>query len=187
MVQRFSFIMLVLIAMLSCWLLWHYVINLQWGTLANPNNPDAFAYNLQVNVMDDNGQPQYIFSSPYLVHYAVGDRVILQKPVMTMYNGAQPPWLLHADHGEAFNGNDMVKLWGNVNMSQAVGTANPSTLIKTTEITVYPKQRIATTKQYISAVQPNVQMNSVGMKLDLAQKTLDLLSQVQGVYEPTKS
>jgi lipopolysaccharide export system protein LptC len=187
MIQRFPSIVLVLIAMLSCWLLWHYVINLQWGAPANPNNPDAFAYNLQVNVMDDNGQPQYVFSSPYLVHYSVGNRIILQKPVMTMYEGAQPPWILHANQGEAFNGNNLVKLWGNVNMSQVAGTTNPSSLIKTTEITVYPKQRVATTNQYISAVQPNAQMNSVGMKLDLGQKTVDLLSQVHGVYEPTKS
>jgi lipopolysaccharide export system protein LptC len=187
MTQRFYLSgFLLLTAILSGWLVWHYVVDFQWEAPANPHNPDAFVNHLQVIVMNAEGSRAYQFTSPHMLHYAEGDRTTFTLPYLIIYENNEPPWTLQAKQGEALQGHTQVKLWGDVSMAQPKGINNPPTMIKTEEAMIYPEQHIVTTDKYISAVQPNANAEGVGMKLDLAHKTLDMLSQVRGVYVQAK-
>ncbi len=187
MTQRFCLSgFLLLTAILSGWLVWHYVMDLQWEAPANPHHPDAFVNKLQVIVMNEAGLRQYQFTSPYMLHYAENDRSTFTLPHLVMFEENAPPWTIDALQGEALQGHEKIKLWNNVGMVQSKGAKNLSTTIKTEAAVIYPKQRLVTTDKYISAVQPNAEAEGVGMKLDLTQKTLDLLSQVRGNYVSAK-
>lgn len=187
MTQRFYLSgFLLLTAILSGWLVWHDVMDLQWNVPANPRNPDAFVSKLEITIMNKAGQREYHFTTPYMLHYARNDSSTFTRPHLIMYENNAPPWTVDAVEGEANHGDEIIKLWGNVSMAQHKGISNPPTMIRTESAVIYPKQRLVTTDQYISAIQPNAQVEGVGMKLDLTQQTLDLLSKVRGYYVPAK-
>jgi len=187
MTQRFYLSgFLLLTAILSGWLVWHYVMDFQWEAPANPHHPDAFVNDLQVIVMNEAGLREYQFTSLHMLHYKENDRAAFTFPHLVMYEDNTPPWTVDALQGEAFQGDTQVRLWNKVTMVQPKGANNLPTMINTEAAVIYPRQRLVTTDQYISAVQPNAKAEGVGMKLDLTKQTLDLLSQVRGVYVPTK-
>lgn len=177
---------LLLTAILSGWLVWHYVMDFQWEAPANPNNPSDFGNKIQVTVMNVQGHREYMFTSPHVLHYAENDRYTFTLPHLVMYVDNAPPWTLDALQGETLQGDTQVKLWKNVTMAQPRGANNLPTIIKTEAAVIYPKQRLVTTDLFISAVEPNAKAEGVGMKLDMNKQTLDLLSQVRGYYVPTK-
>lgn len=175
---------LVFTTVFSIWLVWHFVIDFSLNAPSNPNWPDSFAKNVTVTVMNDTGKPQYQFSSPEIFHYTVNDRTVFSSPILLFYQANQPAWRGTAEHGEAFQGDNKVTLWGNVFFSQSKGPANPETHIQTQLLTLYPEMRMATTSEYISAIQPYASISGIGMKMDMNAHTIDLLSAVQGMYLP---
>jgi len=175
-----------LTAILSGWLVWHYVMNFQWEAPANPHHPSAFVNKLQVIIMNEKGHPAYEFTTPHLLNYEENDRSTFTLPHLIMYEDNAPPWTVDALQGEALQGHEKVLLENNVVMAQPKGINNVSTLIKTQKAVIYPKENVVTTDQFISAIQPNANIQGVGMKLDLTHKTLDLLSQVRGDYVSVK-
>ncbi len=181
--SHFSFA-LVFTTLLSLWLVWHYVINFTLNGAANPNLPDSFAQNVTVTVMDKVGKPQYQFFSPLLYHYAINDRTDFDSPVILFFQPSQSEWRGTAEHGEAFQGDSKITLWGNVLFHQAKGPTNPETNIQTQLLLLFPETRMASTPEYISAVQPYASISGIGMSMDLNAHTIDLLSKVQGMYLP---
>ena len=175
---------LMLTTLLSLWLVWHFVIDFKLSGPSNPNYPDSFANNVNVTVMDKNGNPQYQFSSPMIFHYAINDRTDFTKPNVILYQDNQPPWTADALYGEAFQGDSRITLWDNVFFHQPKGLHNPETSIQTELLFLYPETRTATTPKFISAVQPYATVSGIGMKLDLNAHMLDLLSDVHGMYLP---
>jgi LPS export ABC transporter protein LptC len=175
---------LIFTTLFSIWLVWHFVINFSLNAPSNPNLPDSFAKNVTITVMDNVGKPQYQFFSPLVFHYAINDRTDFSEPAVVFFQPNQPAWRGIAEHGEAFQGDSKVTLWGNVFFTQSKGLTNPETHIQTQLLILYPETRIATTPEHISAVQPYSSISGVGMKLDMNAHTLDLLSAVQGMYLP---
>jgi lipopolysaccharide export system protein LptC len=187
MTQRFYFSsFLLLTAILSGWLVWRYVVDTSWEDSANPNNPDSFVNNFEVIVMNAEGHREYHFTSPHLLHYAENDRTTFTLPHLLLYEDNAPPWTLNATQGEAIHGQTQITLLGNVTMTQPKGSANLPTDIKTEKAVIYSKEKLITTDQFISAIQPNASAQGVGMKLDMNHHTLDLLSQVKGTYVQVK-
>jgi hypothetical protein len=106
------------------------------------------------------------------------------KPHMIFYQEGQPPWTGDAEHGEAVNGDSKMTLWDDVYFHQPKGLHNSETSIQTQLLIIYPETRMITTPDFISAIQPDATGSGVGMKMDLNANTLDLLSDVQGMYLP---
>jgi lipopolysaccharide export system protein LptC len=177
---------LFLLAILSGWLVWHFVMNMDFEESANPNNPDSFVKNIQVVVMNENGLPDYQFNSPHMLHYSENDRTTFDTPHVLMYENNQSPWMIDARQGEALHGSEQIKLWGNISMVQSKSKNNTLTRIHTEEAWIYPKTKIITTDKTISAVEPTASVEGVGMKLDLLNQTLDLFSEVKGYYVQPK-
>lgn len=175
---------LILASLFSLWLVWHYVIEFKLNPPSNPNYPDSFANNVSVAVMNKQGLPQYEFFSPKLLHYSVNNRTVFSQPQMTYYQPNQPPWTATAQQGEAWEGDQKVVLTGDVFFHQAKGVKNQETSIQTQLLTIYPDTKQAETPDFVLAVQPYSSASGVGMKLDGNAKTLDLLSDVHGMYLP---
>lgn len=176
---------LIIIALFSLWLVWHFVLSLEFSAPTNPNYPDSFAKNVHVMVMDKHGKPQYEFSSPIIYHYLINDRTDFSLPNVILYQENQSPWNITADHGEAFEGDNKITLWGRVFFHQPASSTNQETNIQTELLFLYPETQTASTPEFISAVQPFASVNGTGMTLNLNTHQLDLLSNVHGMYFPT--
>ncbi|HEV2613295.1 MAG TPA: LPS export ABC transporter periplasmic protein LptC [Gammaproteobacteria bacterium] len=175
---------LFLTTLFSLWLVWHYVIDFKLNAPSDPNTPDQFANNVRVKMMSKTGEPQYEFSSPLLHHYSANDRTAFETPNFIMYQDGQPPWKGTAKQGEAIEGDSKVTLTGDVFFHQAKGANNAETSIQTQLLVIYPETKIATSPDFVLAVQPYATASGIGMKLDVNANTLDLLSEVHGMYLP---
>jgi len=74
--------------------------------------------------------------------------------------------------------------WQNVIIHHAADGNNPSTLIKTTTLSVYPNQQIAKTEDYIVLIQPSIIVKAIGMNANLNTGDIKLLSQARSEYVP---
>lgn len=182
--RSYSSLGLFLTTLFSVWLLWHFVIDFKLGAPSNPNYPDQFVKNLRIVAMDKNGHPQYQLFSPIAYHYEIKNRTDFTQPDVIYYQDGQPPWTGNAEHGEALDGDNKVTLWGDVFFHQPKGANNSETSVQTQLLYIYPETRMATTPDYISAIQPDATASGVGMTFDENKQTLDLLSNVHGMYLP---
>lgn len=186
-IRNFSLSMLLFpLAILSCWLVWYYYSLVKVPSLPNSGHPDAFIKQVTITRTNELGRIAYVFYSPSMFHFSQNDRTTFVQPHLTMNITNQQPWQAYANQGEALNGSASIELEGNVRLMQAASYQHPPTSITTTKITLYPKEQIATTDQFISAIQPNIMINSIGMRLNLPKHTINLLSQVHGYYVPKK-
>ncbi|CAF1463863.1 unnamed protein product [Adineta steineri] len=118
--------------------------------------------------------------------YLEKNHTTFSLPQLNLYEENQPSWNAHALQGEALLGNEEIHLSGGVELHQSKGPHNTTTNIQTASVVIYPELRVIKTADAIVAIQPNAQVTSLGMQLDLTHKVLNLLSQVQGIYKPVQ-
>lgn len=177
------YFVLFIAAIFSTHLVWQRYFVWHQEAPANPNNPDEFAQNVTIVRTDVNGQIESKFYSPKVLHYAPNDRTVFFQPLVTMYPANnEAPWVAKAQQGEALTGGESIRLWGDVTITQAATLRNPSSVITTNSLMLYPQTRLITTTDYIQGSQASMSMSGVGMRLDMDQHTLDLLAQVVGHY-----
>ncbi len=181
--QAIIYILLFIAVILSCWLMYWYVLKQTSVTITKPTTPDAFAKQVVAIRMDENGNILNELFTPYLIHSPVNNTTTFVTPHLVFQTPSKEPWHVYADHGQMQQGDQTIVLWGNVKAIQAAGPNNPATALTTTAATLYPKLKQASTDQPVTLVQPGIIVKSVGAHVDLKQNTVDLLSQVSGEYQ----
>jgi len=176
-------LLLGLLAAFSLWVVWYIAIDSNMEKPYNPYTPNEYVRNVNVTVMNGEGHWAYRFYSPSALHYPDKNRTTFSQPVLKLYQENAPEWQAAAKQGEAFYGNTEIHLWGNVILSQPKGNHNVSTQVMTQSAIVYPDSRTVTSQDKIIALRPDATVSSVGMKLDVIHQTLELLSQVHGIYQ----
>ena len=166
-----------------------------WSTLSyHPQNlssmqkisvPDAFMENVVAIVMDKQGKVSMKIATPKMIHYAENDTTYLTRPELTIHRRSPQPWYITSEYAKATNGADKVDFWENVTIHHAADTNNPTTMIKTSKLTVLTQDQIADTSELITLTQPNIMVNATGMHADLNSGDIKLLSQARLEYAPT--
>jgi lipopolysaccharide export system protein LptC len=152
------------------------------------HHPDAIAEDVTTMQMDATGHVQYYFSSPRMLHYSDNKTIDFYLPNMTMYNtdSTAQPWKIQARYGRALDDHSQVHLWGNVRAHQATSAKSPETTLLTTAVTLYPNKKYVASNQLVTAIQPGLVAQAVGIEIDLNKNITYLLSKVKGHYEPAK-
>lgn len=148
------------------------------------HHPDVFMESVSALRLDAQGQIEHEFHAPRLQHYPDDNTTDIDTPEITLYTPNQPTWQIHAAHARAFIKDKRILFWDHVRAEQQASSKKPATTFFTREITLYPKRRYAETSAPIKAVQPGITIKSVGLRADMQKGTLQLLAQVQGLYEP---
>ena len=129
-----------LLAGLSVWL--------QFGLLepvdeeiseAEKNDPDYYVENFTSTGMDSFGQ-SYDIISDRLVHYPVGDRVLLDNPVIIQYDTEGTTRRVSADSGWLYNNRTTVLLTGNVRVTEGVSADGAGAIASTKKMIIHLKQ-----------------------------------------------
>ncbi len=174
----------------------------------DPDTPEAYATHLVLSELDNQGNVKSRYYADKAIRYPnnITDltvpRAILYNTTddgvsdtldiggMLAVNGnsqthhTKPPWVINAEHGQLREGGDVLFLWGNVHISQAKSNTNLGTVLVTSELTYYPKTRLADTAKPVEIKQSNSnQVNAVGMKANLNTGEITFLSQMRGRYE----
>ncbi len=82
------------------------------------NDPDYYAENFQATGIDEMGK-KYEIIADRLVHFPVGDRVLLDNPHIVQYDLAGTPRHIYAESGWLYDNRSTILLTGNVRVIQS--------------------------------------------------------------------
>lgn len=180
-------LLVTIVAALSYWL---HTFEQPEGTAAvghAPDSPQSFMDGIHLRAMSEQGYPRFELQAARMAYYADDKRTEVEQPFLTVFRPSGQIWTAAAERGTALNGDEQVLLHGQVVVRQPVDPARPGGAaeleIRTRELSVFPRQELAQTKQFTTIVRPEGRVEAVGMNVYFPQERLQLLSQVRGVYE----
>ncbi|NNM59899.1 MAG: LPS export ABC transporter periplasmic protein LptC [Legionellales bacterium] len=183
----FSIIGLCILVSYTGWL-WRETTKSSIVLTADNQYPDFFAINVTATETSIKGVLKDKFITPKAVHYATNDTTFYDNPHIISYpDDGKSPWDITALHGKSINGTDKLILSDNVKIYEPAGPQNNDTWITTSWLVVYPKQNYAETDKPVTFIEPDLTVNSIGMRVYFKEKRIELLKQARGVYDETKT
>jgi lipopolysaccharide export system protein LptC len=146
--------------------------------------PDFIFRYVDLTVMGVEGAPRYRIEAPRMVHYAPGDSAQITSPRFWFYRDDGPAIELRSERAKVAAAGERVWLLGAVNILRPPHAGLAPLTVRTRDVTVFPDTERARTKAPVVASGGAQRLAGVGMVLDLAAGTLNLLSQVRGTYVP---
>jgi lipopolysaccharide export system protein LptC len=146
--------------------------------------PDFTFENIVLTVMGIDGKPRYRIRAPRMVHYPPGHSARIASPHLWFYAEDGPPIELRAQRARVDATGEPVWLLGGVDIRRPAYARRASLEVQTRDVKVLPEANRALTEAPVAATRGEQRMAGVGMALDLAVGTLDLLSRVRGTYVP---
>ncbi|MCF7971785.1 MAG: LPS export ABC transporter periplasmic protein LptC [Methylococcaceae bacterium] len=150
------------------------------------HSADHFAVNYSKTQMSELGVAKEKLDADYAAHYSDNDETELSKPMMTLYQGDLPPWIIRAQTGVVTSEGEKIFLQGVVSIDRAAAKTVREVNIKTTNLRVEPKKNYAETEDWAELVSETDRMSGVGMRLVYQDPLyIKLLANVKGrhVYE----
>lgn len=149
----------------------------------NANSPDFFMSNAVYTDFDQSGEIHSQISTTKITHFPTDDAYFFDKPNMLIFNPNEQPWNITANKGKSQHGKEKVLLWDNVTVHQPAGPKNAETIITTSELTISPKNKTASTDKPVTITQGGSTMSATGAVADFKAGTVGLLSKVKGKYK----
>jgi len=155
------------------------------------HDPDYFFENFETTVMGTDGTPRYRLFADKMFHYPDTDTATLDNPKILVYMEGAAFWDVRAEQALIKQQEGFVQMQGKVIMQRKV----PDSLsdqkidveILTSDVDVYTEKEYMETEQAVTINHQMGRTQSVGMRADLAQRRLFLLSSVRGRYDPAQN
>lgn len=132
----------------------------------------------------DTGTITNRLESPLIRHIPKNNTHWIKTPHIIIAQENQSVWEINAQNATAHHGGESITLLQNVRMHQDKSEHNEESTFTTEKIVYFPKTKLAVTSQKIRFQQPGKWVESIGMKANLENKHIQLLSQTRGAYEP---
>jgi lipopolysaccharide export system protein LptC len=145
--------------------------------------PDYTVADFTLTAMNLAGRPYYRLKAPSMARYADDRTTEVEEPQVEFREQTGPPWEMTADHGWISADRSLVRLLGHVVVLRAGAAGSEPVKLVTSDVSIQPDDRYATTDQPVAAWLGPHRMEARGMKLYLQEGRLQLLSDVRGHYE----
>lgn len=146
------------------------------------HDPDYFLQNFRATSMGENGKPQHRLAGDYLEHFPDDDTVVIQQLKLELFREALPPWTARANQGIVYERGDRIELSGEVELHRPATAHSEALRLQTEALTVYPQREYAETDAAVTISSDRSETRAIGMRLDVGQGLLELLSQTRGSY-----
>ncbi|MCO4756547.1 MAG: LPS export ABC transporter periplasmic protein LptC [Oceanospirillaceae bacterium] len=143
---------------------------------------DYFATDTRTRVFDDKGMLEQTLSTPRLDHYPDRAESELTTPEIILYGTDGSVTTTTAKHGTLPDDRVKALLSGDVRVKDST-SSGVVTQVLTETLTLYPDTKLAETDEPVTILSDNVRYDATGMKASFENKTLKLLSNVQGLHE----
>ncbi len=156
--------------------------------------PDFYIKTISAHTFNDNGKLNHTLTAKNSFHYKRAAKTELQKPSMLIVRDDGSLWYSEANQGEAIKNGKTILLNGNVKLQQFTNSDHynthqtqsqnnlPTTEITTSQLTLTPKSKVASTKKAVTIRTPDNKVESVGLHANLTQQQIELLSRVRGEH-----
>ena len=125
---------------------------------------DYYAVNLLRTTVDDSGRTKHILYSEKLTHFDDDDHSELDKPVLTMFSGKGPPWVVHGEAGIAASHGSEILLKGPVLALRDADPRGRTFRAETSNVKILPEQDYGETEDFVQIISPPDELSGVGMQ-----------------------
>ncbi|MEM9532525.1 MAG: LPS export ABC transporter periplasmic protein LptC [Pseudomonadota bacterium] len=132
-------------------------------------------------VMDPSGAPSYRVQSPEMEKSPDDDSATLIKPHFTLYDQGSETWRVQSDEAWINGEGDLIRMPGPVQLASRLP---PNTLVETRDVTVQPREHRARSEAPVTVTRSDMRSSGVGFSANLSNQQFDILSNVEGFYEP---
>lgn len=149
-----------------------------------PDGPalDAYARDITLTTTDARGAIRWEARSPEARQHRDDRAWRLTAPEWQLHtDAAGPPWRGVADRGWLGPEHDHARLTGDVVMTRQ--RAEGPTRLRTSRMALHLPDRYAETDQRVTLIQPGGRVEAIGARLWLDERRLELLDNVEGVYD----
>lgn len=130
------------------------------------------------------GQLKTKITSKKIMHFLPKKNSVFEKPHIVFYSDNRTPWHIQANQALVNDTGEKIILQGNVIIHELPTAAAPeTTIIKTSELTLFPKESRATTNQAITLSRPGTVIHGVGFDANLKTGQYELRSQSKAIYQ----
>jgi lipopolysaccharide export system protein LptC len=153
-------------------------------TFAGPPRSDYTLTDFTLNALDSSGALSFQTTGPRLARRGDDGSIFLTTPDYRMVDGSGHTWKGKSDSGWVNKDGSIMKLEGHVEMHRQPSADLPAVDVETSELTTWPKEKKMATDAPTTITQPGSILHGVGMRGDLNDKVLELLSDVHATIEP---
>ena len=174
--------LLLLLVTGSGWFLFQQETGLQRET-ASATGADAFVEDMDLKVMNEQGQLQYRLQASRMTHYPNGERFQLEQPDIRIMQANGDNWRIKSERGETTEDADIIWLLGAVDIKRLQTTTSDPLHIVTSDLLVRAEKEQAETDNAATITSGQFQVEGIGVKADFRNDTLELRSSVRGRYD----
>ncbi len=145
-----------------------------------PSGPDAFAENIDLEIMSEAGQPLYRLRAARMEYYPREDRLQLQRPLLDITRAGDAHWTVSAESGRTSAAGEPVWLLGTVNIQRLASELHKPLQIVTRDVLIQPDAALAETEHEARITGGGFQLETQGLEADLGNNRLELRSRVRG-------
>lgn len=145
--------------------------------------PDYYMVNFERTTMGVDGAPHNVLRADYMQHFPDDDSTELENPSMEVYNADGPPWYIKAERGWVGADQEVVLLFGPVRVWRNNSLGDRELEVITTDLRILPDSQYAETDQPTTIISRTSVTHAIGMRADLGDQKLELLSEVRSRYE----
>lgn len=153
-------------------------------TFAGPPRSDYTLTDFTLNALDSTGALSFQTTGPSLARRGEDGSIFMTSPEYVLVDGSGHTWKGKSDSGWVNKDGSVMKLQGNVEMHRQPYADLPQIDVETSELTTWPKDKKMATDAPATITQPGSILHGVGMRGDLNDKVLELLSDVHATIEP---
>ncbi len=146
------------------------------------HTPDYFIENFTTTRMNESGKRDRRLEAKTLVHYPDTNTDELVEPYLSLYPETGQPWEVRSERGWLSKNSDVVLLLGKVHIWRKDSQGDIALEIHTRDLRVTPKAEYGETDKPAIITTKSTQTRGVGMRANLIQGRVELLSQVTTKY-----
>ena len=150
-----------------------------------PQTIDSFIYQAQLTEYNKQGKMKSDITAANVIHYKESDITFLVAPRILVYSDQNIPWKIHADQAKMMQSNTIIVLSGHVIIHQLQTLNHPETIIKTTTLTVYPKESRAETTAPVTINRRGMAIVGKGLTANLKTGQYQLTSETKAILQPS--
>ena len=152
-------------------------------TFAGPPRSDYTLEEFTLDALDSAGKRTFRVSGPRLARRDDDGSIFVETPDYLLVDGGGHPWNGKSDSAWVDKEGEVMKLLGHVEMHRAADAQTEAIDVVTRDLTTFPKKKTMETAAAATITQPGSILRGTGMRGDLNDKTLELLSDVSSTLQ----